>query len=131
MNLASWLHARAVSVEAVYFEDPDPLVGELRLQGVPVRRLRLVPFVWRLYPWRLIRHLAGRDDVVLHGHMYAWHKGTAVARWREAACVYTQHGYDEGSMRKERSEMKRSAKATEAAVGVSHEVHRLDRKSVV
>ena len=70
VHLASWLHAKGVSVEALCFEGPNSLAGELRQRGVPVRRLRLVPYIWRIFPWQLIRDLAGRDDVVLHGHMF-------------------------------------------------------------
>ena len=124
VHLASWLRARGVSVEVLFFEGADSLAAELGRKGVPVRRLRLLPYAWRFHPTQLIRHLAGREDLVLHGHMYAWHKCIAVARWREAACVYTQHGSEEGWISKEWREMRRSAVATQAAVGVSDEIVR-------
>lgn len=124
LHLASWLHARGHSVEVVFFEKGDTLLEELTRRGIPARRLRLVPCVWRLYPRRLVRHLARRDDLILHGHMYAWHKGTAAARWLDAACVYTQHGIEERWIQKEWPEMRRSARRTDASVAVSDEVLR-------
>jgi glycosyltransferase involved in cell wall biosynthesis len=123
-HLAGWLRSRQVTTEVVYFELPDQLGAELTRQGVLVSRLRLPPYIWRLYPRSLIRHLVGRSDVVLHGHMYAWHKATAVARWRRAACVYTQHGLGDDWISKEWNEMRRSACFTQAAVGVSPDTHR-------
>jgi glycosyltransferase involved in cell wall biosynthesis len=121
-QLASWLHDKGVSSEVIYFEEEGALAQELSSRGVSARRVRLSPYVWRFYPMRLIRHLAGHRNLVLHGHMYAWHKGVAAARWREAACVYTQHGSEDTWIRKEWREMKASARATDAAVGVSDEI---------
>jgi glycosyltransferase involved in cell wall biosynthesis len=122
MHLASWLHAGGQQVEVLFFEKGDTLQAELRRRGVPTRRLRLLPYLWRLYPRGLVRHLARRDEIVLHGHMYAWHKATAAARRLDAACVYTQHGCEERWIRKEWREMRRSARRTDAAVGVSEEI---------
>jgi glycosyltransferase involved in cell wall biosynthesis len=124
LHLAAWLSARSISVETICFEDPLTLSAELTTRGVRVTRMPLPRFVWRLYPAALLRHLGGRRDVVLHGHMYAWHKATAVARWRNVACVYTQHGAEEAWIRKEWREMRRSARATQATVAVSDEIYR-------
>jgi glycosyltransferase involved in cell wall biosynthesis len=123
VHLASWLHARGVSVEVLSFERDESLARELGRRGVPVRRLHLAPYFWRFYPMQLIRHLRARQDLILHGHMYAWHKGIAVTRWLRAAAVYTQHGTGEDWICKEWGAMKRSARATQAAVAVSREVH--------
>jgi glycosyltransferase involved in cell wall biosynthesis len=121
VHLASWLHERGEQVEVLFFEDGDTLLPELIRRGVPATRLRLARYVWRFYPRRLIRHLMGRRDVILHGHLYAWHKAIAAARWTDAACVYTQHSCVERWIRKEWRAMKRSARRTDAAVAVSHE----------
>jgi glycosyltransferase involved in cell wall biosynthesis len=122
VHLATWLQERGVSVEAVCFERFEPLGNVLARRGVSARRLHLFRYLWRLYPGALLRHLADRRDVVLHGHMYAWHKGAAVARWRNAACVYTQHAAKGPWLEKELREMRRSARATQAAVGVSRDI---------
>jgi glycosyltransferase involved in cell wall biosynthesis len=129
VHLASWLHSKGISVEVVYFENPGTLADVLVQRGIPVGRVKLPRYVWRFYPWPLLRHLSGREDVVLHSHLYAWHKGTAVARRRRVACVYTQHGTAERWISRLWREMKRSAKDTDAAVAVSEDTLRflLDR----
>ena len=125
VHLASWLHEKGVSVEVIYFEDAAALADTLIRRGVPTRRMSLPRYVWRLYPWPLLNHLADRKDVVLHTHLYAWHKGTAVARRRRVANVYTQHGTDERWIKRLWREMKQSVGTTDVAVGVSEDTVRL------
>ena len=122
LNLCRWFHQQGHEVEVVNFYPLTTLQSEFEQADIPIRNLRLFPYLSQWYPAALIRYLHESSPDVVHCHNTAWRKVAAACRWVGVPCVWTLHNYHDRWMREQRGWMLQAIRHTQAFVGIEPRV---------